>query len=189
MKQKIYLIRHAETEWTVLDKHTGLTDIPLTARGEEQAKALKERLKGHSFARVLVSPLQRAFKTCTLAGFSDKAEVDPDLVEWNYGDYEGKKTADILKTDPTWDIFSSGAPGGESVAAVGQRAKRVLKKIQQIQGDVALFSSGHFLRTLTACYLQLTPAEGRLFLLSPASISILGYEREDPVLLLWNSHL
>ncbi|HSX04052.1 MAG TPA: histidine phosphatase family protein [Rhabdochlamydiaceae bacterium] len=188
MKQKIYLIRHGETEWTLSDQHTGLTDIPLTPQGESEAKTLKERLKGHAFKQVLVSPLQRAKKTCALAGFLDQAELDRDLVEWNYGKYEGKKNSDIFKENPSWEIFKNGAPGGESVAEIEKRALRVLKKIKEVEGDVAVFSHGHFLRVLTACYLQLTAAEGRLFFLSTASISILGYERENPVIILWNSH-
>lgn len=185
--KKVYLIRHGETEWSLSDQHTGLTDIPLTERGKTQAEGLKERLKNHPFQLILVSPLQRAYKTCELAGFAKEAKIDPDLVEWDYGDYEGKKTADILKENPSWDIFAEGVPGGETVAEIEKRAKRVLKKIKETKGDVALFSSGHFLRVLTACWLGLSGAEGRLFLLSTASISILGYERETPVIVLWNS--
>lgn len=187
MKQKVYLIRHGETEWSLSDQHTGLTDIPLTEHGKIQAAGLKERLKNHPFELVLVSPLQRAYKTCELAGFAKSAQIDPDLVEWDYGNYEGKKTADILKENPSWDVFVDGAPGGESVAAIEKRAKRVLKKIKEANGDVALFSSGHILRVLTACWLGLSGAEGALFALSTASISILGYERETPVITLWNS--
>lgn len=183
---KIYLIRHGETEWTLADRHTGLTDIPLTPKGEEEARALKKQLAGHAFKRVLTSPLQRAKKTCELAGFSEQLEIDPDLVEWDYGKYEGKKTDEILKEDPSWNVFDDGAPGGESVADVEKRAFRVLTKIHNTPEDVALFSSGHFLRALTACWLNLSAAEGRLFFLSTASVSILGYERTNPVILLWN---
>lgn len=190
MKQRIYLIRHGETEWTISDRHTGLTDLPLTSHGQQQALALGDRLRDHPFKRVFVSPLQRALKTAAIAGFVKQAEIDPDLVEWNYGDYEGRKTEDILKEDPSWSIFTKGAPGGESIADIQKRAHRVLKKVQAISGDVALFSSGHFLRVFTACYLGMTAAEGRYFLLSTASVSILGYEKDNkdsPVIVLWNS--
>ena len=186
MISKIYLIRHGETAWTLSDQHTGLTDLPLTHNGEEEARNLKKLLANHSFQRVLASPLQRAKKTCELAGFSKQCEIDPDLVEWNYGKYEGKKTEEILKENPSWNLFSQGAPGGESVADVEKRAHRVLEKIKGTSGDVALFSSGHFLRALAACWLNLSAAEGRFLFLSTASVSILGYEKNDPVILLWN---
>lgn len=185
-KQKIFLIRHGETEWTLSDRHTGLTDIPLTSHGKEQALKLKEKLSSTHFRKVLVSPLQRAKLTCQLAGFLGVAEIDEDLVEWNYGDYEGKKTADILKKDPAWDIFTKGAPGGESIADVDRRARRVIKKIRETAGDLALFSSGHILRAIAACWLGMTAAEGKYFQLSTASISTLGYEHENPVILTWN---
>ena len=186
MKQQIFLIRHGETEWTLSDQHTGLTDIPLTSHGKEQALKLKERLSSSHFSKVLVSPLQRAKLTCQLAGFLDAAIIDEDLVEWNYGDYEGKKTADILKKDPAWDIFTKGAPNGESIADVDRRARHVIKKIKEAPGNVALFSSGHILRAIAACWLGMTAAEGKFFQLSTASISTLGYERENPVILTWN---
>ena len=184
--QKVYLIRHGETEWTQSKQHTGLTDIPLTEEGKEQAKWLKTQLGDLQFKKVFCSPLERAKTTCEIAGFSKEAEVDPDLVEWDYGDYEGKTTEEIRKIDPKWTIFSKGAPNGESVGDVENRAQRVISKVGAIPGDVALFSSGHFSRVLAAKWLRLTVAEGRLFLLSTASLSILGYERETPVLSLWN---
>ena len=189
MNRKIYLIRHGETAWTVSKQHTGLTDIPLTEHGRTEAKQLGEKLKHLSFQKILLSPLARAVETCKLANFFQHAEIDPDLVEWNYGDYEGLTHEQIRKQDPNWSIFTKGAPGGESVADVGKRADRVLSKISQISGDVALFSSGHFLRLLAARWLNLPPSEGRLFFLSTASLSILGYERESPVILLWNSRV
>ena len=187
MKQKIYLIRHGETEWSLSDQHTGLTDIPLTQQGKIQAAELKQRLKNHPFTLVLSSPLKRATTTCQLAGFLDKAEIDTDLVECNYGDYEGRTTADILKENPSWNLFTDGAPNGESLLEMEARAKRVLKKIKGAKGDVILFSHGHFLRVLAACFLGLSGSEGKLFLLSTGAISILGYERDAPAVVLWNS--
>jgi broad specificity phosphatase PhoE len=189
--KKIYLIRHGETEWTLNGRHTGITDIPLTKNGEIQAKLLKKRLHGHLFQTILTSPLQRAVKTCELAGFLNQAKLDADLVEWNYGEFEGLTTEEIHKKVPHWNIFSQGAPQGESPADVRARAARVLAKIQALHGDVALFSHGHFLRALATQWLQLAVEEGRLFALSPASLSILGFERATQVLLLWNdiSHL
>jgi probable phosphoglycerate mutase len=184
----IYLARHGETEWTITGQHTGLTDIPLTERGEGNARRLGERLKGTSFARVLTSPLQRAARTCELAGFGPVAEVDPDLVEWDYGDYEGRRTADILKERPDWFLFRDGCPGGETLEAIGARADRVLGRVRSVEGNVLLFSSGHFLRFVGARWLGLEPAAARLLYLSTASLSILGYEhnKSRPVLRLWN---
>lgn len=190
-QKKIYLIRHGETEWTLSGQHTGVTDIPLTKNGENEAKKLSERLQGHSFAAVFTSPLQRAMHTCKIAGLSKKPETDQDLVEWNYGDFEGLTSEEIKKKHPQWNLFLEGAPHGESIYDVEKRADRVLSKIRSFQGDVALFSHGHFLRTLTARWLQLSASDGKLFALHPASLSILGYERIQQVLLLWNdiSHL
>lgn len=185
-EKKIYLIRHGETQWTLSGQHTGITDIPLTKNGEKQAEEIGDKLRGHPFHSIFTSPLARAKQTCQIAGLLKNAIVDPTLVEWNYGDYEGKTSLEIWKTQPHWTIFSSGAPHGESVADIGARAKKFLAKIQSIHGDVALFSHGHFLRVLAACWLQLSAHEGRLFALEPGSISILGFEKKTPVLLLWN---
>jgi probable phosphoglycerate mutase len=184
----VYLARHGETEWSVSGQHTGLTDLPLTERGERNARALGERLRGLTFVRVLTSPLQRARRTCELAGFGDRAVVDPDLVEWNYGAYEGRRTADILKERPGWQLFRDGCPGGESVAQVGARADRVLAQLQPLTGDVLLFSSGHFLRVLVARWLGKDPSGGRYFTLGTAALSVVGYEHnaEEPVIRLWN---
>jgi probable phosphoglycerate mutase len=184
----VYLARHGETAWSLSGQHTGLTDLPLTARGERNARRLGERLAGRTFAKVFASPLQRAAKTCELAGFGGAAVVDPDLVEWNYGDYEGKKTAEILKERPGWRLFRDGCPGGESVAQIGARADRVLARLRAVGGDVLVFSSGHILRVLAVRWLGLPPSDGRLLLLSTASLSILGYEHEkdEPALRLWN---
>jgi len=184
--KKIYLIRHAETEWSLSGQHTGRTDIPLTPKGEQDAVSIKKRLEGHSFTKVLCSPLQRALKTCQIAGFEKVLQTDEDLMEWDYGNYEGLTSLQILKQTPHWSIFLNGAQGGESVSDVSTRADRVLSKILPIQGDVALFSHGHFLRVLAARWLRLPPQEGRLFALSPASISILGFEKTKHVLTLWN---
>ena len=184
----IYLARHGETAWSLSGRHTGLTDLPLTERGAENAAALRQRLSGLAFAKVFTSPLQRAVQTCDIAGFGSVAEVDRDLLEWDYGAYEGRRTVDIQKESPGWNVFRDGCPGGESPADVGARADRVLARLRAIKGDVLLFSSGHFLRTLTARWLGLEPAAGRYFQLSTASVSILGFEhdRSDPVIRLWN---
>ncbi len=187
----IYLARHGETPWTVTGQHTGLNDLALTERGERHARALGERLKGHSFARVLTSTLQRAARTCELAGFASIAEVDPRIVEWDYGEYEGKTRVEIRQARPGWMVFNDGCPGGETVAAVGARADQVIADVRQSNGDVLLFSHGHFLRVLAARWLGLDPSAGKHFLLSTTSVSILGYEHgdEEPVIRLWNDHL
>jgi broad specificity phosphatase PhoE len=182
----IYLVRHGKTDWSEQDKHTGLTDIPLNAEGKKQALHLKQELEKTTFSKVFSSPLIRAFETCKLAGFSSRAEINPDLVEWDYGDYEGFSTPEIRQTRPQWSLFKDGVENGETFAEISIRAHRVLEKVKNFEGNVLLFSSAHFLRVLTACFLGLSVKEGRLFLLSPASVSILGYERENPVILLWN---
>ncbi len=183
-----YLARHGETAWTVSGQHTGLSDIPLTERGERNARRLGERLKGLAFARVFTSPLQRARRTCELAGFGARAEIDPDLVEWNYGRYEGLRTADIRKERPGWELFRDGCPGGESLAEVGARADRVIARVRAIEGNVLLFSSAHILRVLGARWIGLDPSGGRLLLLTTATLSVVGYEhnRSEPVIRLWN---
>jgi broad specificity phosphatase PhoE len=184
----IYLARHGETAWSLSGQHTGLTDLPLTERGERNARQLGHRLSGLPFAKVFTSPLQRAVRTCELAGFPAIAEVDRDLLEWNYGDYEGRRTAEIYVERPDWQLFRDGCPGGESPTQVGARADRVVRRLRAIQGDVLLFSSGHFLRVLAARWLGLEPAAGRFFLLSTASVSVLSYEHNlsEPVIRLWN---
>jgi broad specificity phosphatase PhoE len=184
----VALARHGETEWSLLGRHTGLTDLPLTVNGEDQARRLGERLKGMKFDRVLTSPLQRAARTCELAGLGTQAEPDPDLVEWNYGDYEGIRTADILHTRPGWQLFRDGCPGGESPAEIGARADRVVARLRAIGGDTLIFSSGHFSRILAARWLGLPPAVGAHFILNTASLSLLGYEHDltEPAIRLWN---
>ena len=185
---EIFLARHGETAWTISRQHTGKTDIPLTERGERNAKGLGDRLRGLTFAKVLVSPRQRAYRTSQLVGMADRSEVDADLVEWDYGEYEGLTTAEIRAHRPGWDIFRDGCPGGESVEAVGERADRVIARLRAIGGRTILFGHSHFFRVLAARWLGLPPGEGRSFLLGTASLSVLGYEhsRDEPVIRLWN---
>jgi broad specificity phosphatase PhoE len=185
---KIYLARHGETEWSLSGQHTGVTDIPLTEHGEQNARNLGQRLRDAHFVKVLTSPLQRARRTCELASFGAHAEADADLAEWNYGDYEGKGTADIRKERPDWYLFRDGCPGGESLDAIAARADRVVAQLRGVGGDALLFSHGHFLRVLAARWLGKPASEGRFLLLSTASLSILGYEHnlDEPVLRLWN---
>jgi probable phosphoglycerate mutase len=184
----IYLARHGETAWSLSGQHTGVTDLPLTERGEHNARRLGERLRGLTFARVFTSPLQRAARTCELAGFGAIAEVDADLLEWNYGDYEGRRTVEIHAERPDWQLFRDGCPGGESPEQIGARVDRVVGRVRAVQGDALLFSSGHVLRVFAARWLGLEPAGGRYLLLSTASLSALSYEHNlsEPVIQLWN---
>ena len=185
----IYIARHGETAWTITGQHTGLTDLPLTAQGENNARGLGERLKGVEFAKVFTSPLQRARRTCELAGFGASAEVDNDLVEWNYGEYEGLRSGEIRAKRPGWDLFRDGAPGGESPAQVATRADNVWKRVRTINGNVLIFSSGHFIRVLVARWIGLEPSvHSNSFLLSTASLSAVGYDQDlsRPVVRLWN---
>lgn len=186
--QVLYLARHGETEWSLSGKHTGLTDLPLTKRGECNARRLGERLKALEFARVFTSTLQRARRTCELAGYGSRAELDRDLVEWNYGEYEGLSTADIHAKRPDWEMFRDGFPNGESFDEIAARADGVVERVRSIDGAVLLFSSGHFLRMLAARWLGLKPQEARYLLLSTASLSTLTYEHKQsqPVIGLWN---
>jgi len=189
--QQLWLIRHGETEWSAAGRHTGLTDLPLTPRGERQVEGLRRRLRGREFALVLSSPLRRAHDTCAFAGFGDRAVVDADLCEWDYGAYEGRTTAQIRAEVPGWDLWSAGVPGGETVAQVGLRADRVIARVQRESGDVALFAHAHLLRVFTARWLGMDPALGRWFALDAASVSVVGHEHEHHVMWLWNdvSHL
>lgn len=184
----IYLARHGETAWTLTGQHTGLTDLPLTERGERNAMRLGQRLAGSVFAKVLTSPLQRAVRTCELAGFGAIAEVDPDLVEWNYGDYEGVRTAEIHAVRPGWQLFRDGCPNGESPQDVGARADRAISRVRAFKGDVLIFSSGHFLRVFAARWLGLEPFAGKVFMLDTASLSALSYEHDlsSPAIRFWN---
>jgi broad specificity phosphatase PhoE len=185
---RIYLARHGETAWSLTGQHTGLTDLPLTERGERNARRLGKRLEGLVFARVFTSPLQRAARTCTLAGFGAAVEVDPNLVEWNYGDYEGLRTVQIRTQNADWQLFRDGCPNGESPAQVAARADLTVRCLREVGGDVLLFSSGHFLRVLAGRWLGLAPAAGRFFMLKTASLSALGYEGSlsQPVLEFWD---
>src|SRR4029453_14479538 len=177
--QIVYLARHGETAWPLSGQHTGLTDLPLTERGERNARRLEERLHGLSFAKVFTSPLQRAKRTCELAGFGTVAEIDQDLVEWNYGEYEGRRTAEIRATRPDWELFRDGAPGGESPAQAAARADRVVSRVRAVPGDVLLFSSGHFIRVLATRWIGLeVTVNAKRFMLSTASLSAVGYENE-----------
>ena len=186
--QITYLARHGETAWTVTGQHTGRTDLPLTERGEGNAQRLGERLRGLTFAKVFASPLQRARRTCELAGFGSAAQIDGDLVEWDYGEYEGRLTVDILKERPDWQLFRDGCPGGESPQQVAARADRVVSRVRTVGGDVLLFSSGHFLRVLAARWIGIEPINGKSLMLGTASLSALGYENSasHPAIRLWN---
>jgi probable phosphoglycerate mutase len=184
----VYLARHGETAWSLSGQHTGLTDLPLTERGLRNARQLGERLRGLTFARVFTSPLQRATRTCELAGFGAVSVVDRDLLEWNYGEYEGRTSDAIHRDRPDWQLFRDGCPGGESPEQVGARADRIVSRVRAVDGDVLLFSSGHFLRVLASRWIGKCPGGGRYFVLSTASLSALGYEHDvsQPVIRLWD---
>ena len=184
----VYLARHGETAWSLSGQHTGRTDLPLTERGERNARALGQRLRRLAFVKVFTSPLQRAVRTCELAGFGAVAEIDPDLIEWDYGQYEGRRTAEIHAERPDWQLFRDGCPGGESADQIGARADRVVGRLRAIKGEVLVFSSGHFLRVFAARWLGLDALAGRYLLLSTASLSALGYEHNltEPAIRLWN---
>ena len=181
------LIRHAETEWTLSGQHTGRTDLPLTEHGRAVARALAPRLARHDFSLVLVSPLLRARETCELSGLADRAEVREDLREWDYGDYEGLTSSQIEERRPGWSLWRNGCPGGEDTAAVGARAERIVTELVAATGPVAVFSHGHTLRVLGACWAELGPAAGARLGLSTASTSELGHEHGTRILLSWNT--
>jgi probable phosphoglycerate mutase len=179
-------VRHGETEWSLSRQHTGTTDIPLTDDGKRHAEALGARLAGRSFDLVLTSPLSRAIETCRLAGLGDSAEINDDLREWDYGEYEGVTTADIRKSDPGWDLWRDGCPGGENAAQVGVRADRVLARLRGLDGSAAIFAHGHLLRVLTARWIEQPPELGGRLALSTGTIGVLGWERETAVVWRWN---
>ena len=183
-----YLVRHGETAWSLAGRHTGLTDLPLTPRGEQTARELGGRLQGLVLEKVFTSPLQRAAHTCTLAGFGDVATADPDLVEWDYGDFEGLTFREIRASRPGWSLFRDGCPGGETLTAVTARADRVVQRVRNVNGNVLLFSSSHFLRVLAARWLDQDASAGRHFVLGTAALCALGYDhdRSEPVIRLWN---
>jgi broad specificity phosphatase PhoE len=184
----VCLARHGETAWSLSGRHTGLTDLPLTERGEADARCLARRLANVSFSNVLTSPLKRAVQTCELAGFGDRSAIDADLVEWDYGQYEGVRTAEIHQRRPNWQLFRDGCPGGEASDQVSIRADRIVARVKSMGGNVLLFSSGHFLRVLTARWLGLDGSKGACFVLGSASLGILGYEHSlsEPVIHSWN---
>lgn len=184
MPSEIWLVRHGETEWSRSGQHTSHTDLPLTPEGERQAASLKRMLAGHPFAMVLASPMKRAVDTCRLVGLIP--DICDDLLEWNYGDYEGLTTTEIQKRVPGWTIWTGAPPNGEQAEQVAARAERVISKALAAEGDAALFGHGHLLRLLAARWIGLEPSGGRLLALSTASLSVLGYERETRVIRLWN---
>jgi len=187
--QTIHVFRHGATEWSVSGKHTGLTDVPLTEAGRRNAGRLRPLVQGTEFALVMSSPLQRALDTCRLAGLGDRAQVVDDLVEWDYGDYEGRTSEEIQRSDPGWQVFNDGCPNGESPADVGQRVDRVIERVRRAEGDVAVFAHGHVLRVFAARWLGLSAAEGRLFDLDTATYNMLGYYHDSPAVLRWNAPL
>jgi probable phosphoglycerate mutase len=190
-RHEIWLFRHGETAWSLSGQHTGRTDLPLTAAGRRRAQAIGRRLAGRPFSLVLSSPLARALETCRLAGYGEVAELTDDLMEWDYGAYEGRRTVDIQRERPGWSLWRDGVPGGETVKEVGARARAVIAIASAADGDVALFAHGHVLRVLSACWLGLPPDGGGLFALGTAAVSVLGYERDTRVVVKWNqdSHL
>jgi probable phosphoglycerate mutase len=188
-EQEVYLVRHGETAWSVSGQHTGLTDIPLTQNGRAVARLLRPVLARESFTLVLTSPLRRARETCELAGLGARALVEPDLVEWNYGEYEGLTPAQIYGRDPGWMIFRDGAPGGETPAQIGARVDRVIARVRAVEGDVVLFAHGHFLRVLVARWIGLPVSAGQHFLLDTATLNVLGYYRDSPAARIWNAPL
>jgi len=185
-KQEIWLMRHGETEWSVSGAHTSRTDLPLLPAGIKQAEELAPKLRGHKFALVLCSPMQRARDTCRLAGLAEHAELTDDLKEWDYGAYEGRSTHDIQKDRPDWCLWRDGVLDGEPVEQVGKRVKRVIDRCTKVEGNVALFAHGHVLRILTAVWLELPARDGKLFALSTGTISVLGYEHDYHVIRHWN---
>ncbi len=188
MAGELWLIRHGETEWSRSGAHTGRTDLALTREGERKATQLGSRLAGNHFALVLSSPLQRARRTCALAGFGAVLQLEPNLVEWDYGAYEGRTTAEIHRERPGWSLFRDGVPGGETIEQVGARAQAVIARALGVlpEGNVALFAHGHILRILAASWLELAPDTARFFALGTAGISTLGHEHETRVIVRWN---
>jgi probable phosphoglycerate mutase len=184
--QSVVLARHGETEWSLSGRHTGKTDLPLTEEGRRQAIELGSRLHAWTFALVLTSPLQRALETCRLAGYGEPAQQRPDLVEWDYGRYEGLTSSQIDAIRPGWSLWRDGGPGGEKAADVGQRTDRVIAEVRAVDGDVLIFAHGHVLRVLASRWLGEPPEGGRHYALQTAALSVLNYEHADPVIRLWN---
>jgi broad specificity phosphatase PhoE len=189
-QMNLYLVRHGETAWSITGQHTGRTDIPLTARGEQDSRRLAEGLHSVRFSRVLTSPRQRARRTCELVGLDTAMEIEPGLAEWDYGDYEGQRSADIRKRRPDWNLFRDGCPHGESPVDVSDRAERLITQLRALQGNIAVFSHGHFLRALAVRWIGLPVSQAQHLLLSTASVSILSYEQqstEESAIVLWNA--
>jgi probable phosphoglycerate mutase len=188
-EQRVYLLRHGETEWSLNGRHTGVTDVPLTENGRVAARLLRPILAKVTFLLVLTSPLQRARETCELAGLGQFATVETDLIEWNYGEYEGLTTEQIRLTRPGWSVFRDGCPGGETPDQIGARADRVLDTIRATEGNVALFAHGHILRVLAARWINLSASCGENFILDTGTLNVLGYYRESPAFEIWNAPL
>jgi broad specificity phosphatase PhoE len=189
LKQKVVLIRHGETMWAREGRHTSFTDLPLTEQGREEAGLLRKALQNWRFKQVLTSPLQRAGETCELAGLADGVVVDPDLVEWNYGRFEGLTTDQIQKERPDWDLFEQGCPEGESPAEVGDRVDRVIRKVRAIDGDVAVFSHGHLSRVFAIRWIGLPIEDGHMFVLDTATLNVLGAYHDSPAIVTWNAKI
>lgn len=185
-KQQVFVLRHGETEWSKSGQHTSVTDLPLTEKGRGEATLIRPQLLAHHFAKVLCSPLRRARETCELAGLAAQMEIDEDLHEWRYGEYEGLTTPQIHQRAPGWNVFDGPNPGGESPEQVGQRVDRLLQKVREVDGDVALFGHGHILRAVTSRWLRFDAGAARAFTLKTGTISILGYEHDWPALIVWN---
>lgn len=185
--RRIYLLRHGETEWSRLGKHTSVTDISLTKNGRAAAQRLRSVLANEPFGLVLTSPMRRARDTCELAGLGEAAIVEPDLMEWNYGDYEGLTTSEIRSKRPNWSLFRDGCPGGESPEQVASRAERIISKMQETERHVALFAHGHIFRVLAARWINLPASHGERFLLDTATLSVLGYYYQTPAVKIWNA--
>jgi probable phosphoglycerate mutase len=183
----VVLVRHGETEWTLSGQHTGRTDIPLTERGRQEARLLEPLLSTANFALVLSSPLQRARETCELAGLGARMEIDPDLMEWDYGEYEGLTSKQIRRTAPNWMVFNDGCPGGETPEQVGARVDRLIDRIRRVEGRVALFAHGHLLRVVAARWIGFPPSAGQNFLLDTSTVSLLGYYQGVPAVKRWNA--
>jgi probable phosphoglycerate mutase len=187
---RLYLIRHGETGWSRSGRHTGRTDIPLTPNGEDEARELGKHLRDISFAQVLTSPLRRAVQTCSLAGLDKNPEIEPDLAEWDYGDYEGQRSVDILEARPDWNVYRDGCPGGEMPAQVSARADRLISRLLKLDGNIALFAHGQFGSVLAARWIGLAVAEAEHFMLGTSSLSILAFDPHHagvPVIALWNA--
>lgn len=185
--QQIFLIRHGETEWSLNGKHTGKTDIPLTENGQKMAQQIQSFFKEKEIALTLTSPLKRARMTCELAGFGNTAKIDQDLLEWNYGEFEGLTSKEIQANFPDWNLFENGCPGGESPEQVKRRVDRVIEKIRDVNGNVILFAHGHILRTFAVRWLNLPISEGNHFILDPATLCVMTYSKNEPAMKVWNA--